>query len=305
MLKIRRQMEAAAQTDVSVLVSGERGVGKAACARQIHFSGSRSAEPFISIDAEEINKHGLPYFVAQVGYGTLYIDEIATLVHAQQLALLELLTPKQSTDAAVRTSAEYAFRLIVSSTQPLEGFVKQGSFLRELYYLLCTTKIRLLALRERREDFPVLIKEFIRKYSEDTGLVKTIDPAVIELLAARSWPGNIYELQSSIQYAFQRAQSEIQEADLPAWSTATYYTSDSGESLHDELYRISGELVQTAGQLERFDAFADYKKLVMPPLINAAMAFTDGNISAAAKLLGITRNTLKKIIREYEIEKEL
>ena len=290
MLKICRQMEKAAHTDVPILISGERGVGKAACARFIHNYSKRAGFPFIEASAEQINKQGLQNFIGAVQNGTLYIDEIADLTAGPQHSLHDSL------------SAKHAYRLISSSTPPLDMTVKRGVFLEELYYSLCVTKIRLLSLRERKEDIPLLIEAFIERYSEESGIQKTVDSAVVDILVARSWPGNIYELQSSIQYAFQRAeQGVIHERDLPAWSKANYYTSVTGESLHDELLRISGELIQAAAQMETFEAYEDYKKIVMPPLISASMALTNSNISHAAKLLGITRNTLKKMMGEYEI----
>jgi two-component system nitrogen regulation response regulator GlnG len=296
MLKVCRQIEKAAQTDVSVLILGERGVGKAACARQIHLSSTRAALPFVEIGAEEANQHSILHFVAKAEAGTLYIDEIATLATTQQHILQDILSDSASSPMP---------RLIASSTPPLESLVKQKLFLEELYYSLGVTKIRLLPLRERREDIPLLIQDFMRACVQEYSTEKTIDPAVVELLVARSWPGNIYELQSLIQYAFQRAQGEIREADLPTWSTSVDYTSNTGESLHDELCRIAGELVQSAQQVESYNALDDYKRLVLPPLIIAALEQTNGNISTTAKLLGLTRNTLKKIIREYNIEKKL
>ena len=294
MLKVNQQIEKAAKTDLAILVTGEKGVGKTACAQRIHMGSSRASLPFIKVSAGHIEKYQLAELLKTIKGGTLYIDEVARLNLVWQRKLLKIISSNKPN----------YFRLIASSTPSLENLVKQGEFIEELYYSLCVIKIKLLSLRERKEDVPNLINSFIEKCSEASGTKKQLTDGVAQLLAGRSWPGNIYELESSIQYAFQRAKGNfIEISDLPVWSTVSYYSSDSGESLNDELFRIAGELVQSADQLSRFNVYEDYKRLVIPPLLNAVLASTGENISRSAKILGITRNTLKKMIRDYEIEK--
>lgn len=297
MQKVIQQVEKAANTDLNILITGEKGVGKAACARLIHSSSNRAALPYAEVRAERIKHKDLQYQKAffreqikKADNGTLYVDEVPEFSPELQQMLL-------------KASEEKDFRLIASTTASLEIKVQEGDFLRELYHLLCVVKLRLPSLRERKGDLSHLIKGFVDKFSNETGEKKHLSEDALADLCARTWHGNIYELESSLMYAFQRSQSElITKEDLPVWAKNSYYTSDTGESLNDELYRVTKELLASAEDISTYEVFELYKRLVFPPMLKATLEFSKNNKSKAAMLLGINRNTLKRMIQDYYFE---
>jgi DNA-binding NtrC family response regulator len=198
-------------------------------------------------------------------------------------------------------SGSYDCRYIVSSSKKLEPIVKKGGVLKEFFQKLCVVQITLPSLRERKDDIELLIKEFVHQLSQ-TDQPHTISKSAVKKLVSRSWPGNVSELRNSIQYAITHAKKEmITEEDLPLWANLSYYSLVSGESLSDELYKISCELMEFAKVNGKYAVLEEYKKLVLAPLIEAALVQTDHNKSDAAKLLGINRNTLRKYLNDYDM----
>ncbi len=289
-------MEKAACTDMSVLLVGERGSGKDDCARRIHAHSSRSANPFTYISSDSLisytHNNSFGKLLDETCGGTLYIDNISMMNEKLQNSLLSLVN-----------SEKRDIRYIVSSCKQIEPLVKKGELSEELYHRFCVMQIRIPALRERKEDIPVLVDEFVKKYSAKYNVNPRLADDLYEKLSARLWPGNVDELENSIHYAIQHSKTGcISTEDLPVWSIASHYTSNSGESLNDELKRIAKELLNSAKTRETYTSMEEYKKLVYPPILEAVLDFTDNNKSQAAMLLGINRNTLKKMLREYEFE---
>ncbi|GHU84244.1 hypothetical protein AGMMS49941_01350 [Deferribacterales bacterium] len=138
----------------------------------------------------------------------------------------------------------------------------------------------------------------MNKYNTESSANKKLSDEAMRMLLECSWPGNIYELESAVQYAFQRSRTAlIMPQSLPLWVSVPSYQSKSGENLSEELFRIASEFMSVAEQVKTFNVYDSYKELVFPPLLRAAMSITNGNISRAATLLGITRNTFKKLVK--------
>ncbi|GAB7140087.1 hypothetical protein RsTz2092_00350 [Deferribacterales bacterium RsTz2092] len=290
MSRLVAQLEQVAQTDVSVLITGERGTGKNACARLLHEKSSRANDEagFVIVVAANISEDGFRDALALQRSGTLYVDEVAELLPENQNLLLGHLSG----------SGGIPFRLIASHTGRAEHLARDKRFASELYNLLSVSKIRLIPLRERKDDVPLLISAFMNKYNTESSANKKLSDEAMRMLLECSWPGNIYELESAVQYAFQRSRTAlIMPQSLPLWVSVPSYQSKSGENLSEELFRIASEFMSVAEQVKTFNVYDSYKELVFPPLLRAAMSITNGNISRAATLLGITRNTFKKLVK--------
>ncbi|MDR2884118.1 MAG: sigma 54-interacting transcriptional regulator [Deferribacteraceae bacterium] len=289
---VKLMLERAATTDTAVLIVGEKGVGKSSCAKWIHVNSKRSASLFAKLPEEYISKRAqLGDYLKNIGEGTLFIDEVSALSIEQQRELLEALSSKK-----------YAFRLIATSTKSPESLVKHGKFVEELYYLLGVTQIKLPTLRERKDDIPLLIESIVQRHNQETNSARSIDKELADMLASRHWHGNAHELVTLLNYLFQYSEAEIiSSKDIPIWCVSQHYTASSADSLNSELHRMAGELLQSAKQRGIFNVYEEYEKLVLPPLVRAVLDYTDSNKSQSSELLGINRNTLKKMIREYDL----
>ena len=292
MQKINQLVDKASKTDTAVLIMGEKGIGKNVCARRIHDSGLRNNHSFVIFDSgkkeADFNDH-----ISKAGSGTLFIYEVAYLRLKHQKALAKALTPESSSGK---------FRLIASTSRPLEPLVKSGSFLEDLYFRLCVMQIRLPSLRERKEDIPPLIDYLSEKLSGESGKICRFDGDSKKKLSSRPWKGNIYELKNYIRFIADSACNDIITLKELERLDAAVEEPKNGDSLNDELYNIACELLVAARQNPVYAVFEQYKKLAIPPVLRAALHVTDGNKSAAAQLLGINRITLKKMMRDYKIE---
>jgi DNA-binding NtrC family response regulator len=186
----------------------------------------------------------------------------------------------------------YRCRLVASSFENSDRLSKRHKFSEELYHQLSVIQIKIPSLSERKDDFPLLVKDLVAEISLLLRRNKaTITETAIEKLSARNWPGNITELKNFIFFALNNAKnSEITDDDVPSISN---YSFPNGASLNDELYRISAELIGFAKDRGIYNAAAEYERLLFPPLFKAALDAAGNNKTKAAKLLGINRNTLR------------
>ena len=292
MQKVSRMIAKAARTEMAILITGEKGVGKSTLAEIIHCSSLRAAMPYIKFSARDCGntkgkalQNEIATYIEKAQDGTFFIDHLHELNVTQQADLSTVLD-------------RGGFRLIAATTSPLETLVKEGQFIEELYHKVCVSCIKLPPLRERKEDIPHIISGLLKELAQKSGLEKKFDNEAFDKLTKRSWQGNIRELSEAVRYAFHQAAGDyITADDLPKWSR-DQYSSCTGESLNNELMRIASELMQVAPD----GCMQEYLQLVQPPLLKAALEFTVGNKSQAAQVLGINRNTLKKMLREYNIE---
>ena len=237
MVNVYKAVARVAQTDTTVLLQGESGTGKELIARAIHDSGSRSAEPFITVDGgalaetlleSELFGHERGSFTGAVSarkgllekahLGTCFLDEVADLSPALQGKLLRVIQEKEIRRVGSSASTMLDVRIIAASKTPLEPLVKAGTFREDLYYRMNVVTIDIPPLRDRAEDIPLLAQLFVQTYGASKTLpVTEISPEAMRLLTQYWWPGNVRELEHAIERAVALSPySVICPEDLPS-----------------------------------------------------------------------------------------
>ncbi len=281
------------RVESTVLIEGETGSGKELVARAIHNQSQRSGKPFVALNcaglsedlaASQLFGHRRGAFTGavedQVGLfeaaqgGTLFLDEIGELPIRIQTTLLRVLEERQVMRLGESRVRNVDARIITATNRNLADETADGRFRPDLLYRIRVARIRLPALRERREDIPLLIRAFIGVLGATTGKsVDQIADEAMRLLMGYDWPGNVRELKNALEYAVIRARGAAIEADdLPPEILVS--ASESGE-----LEVILG---------------SDQEKLM------AALDRARGNRREAAQLLGISRATLYRRLAQYE-----
>lgn len=238
MKMVKRRMEKIVNSPSTVFLSGEAGTGKGALASAIHNGGERRDKPFVTLNcanvpAEQIESElfgaeplpgGVQRFAKRgklemADGGTLFIDEISEMPVSAQMRLLELLEDRRFERVGGTGSVEVDVRIIAASNADMKELIAQKRFRADLYYRLGVINIDMLPLRERMEDLPELLEEFIAKYNARLHSdVKGIAPEVMRLFAQYRWPGNIRELENVVEYCVNMADGGlVTEDDLPAY----------------------------------------------------------------------------------------
>jgi two-component system nitrogen regulation response regulator GlnG len=328
MQEIYRVLARLMQTDLTVMIAGESGTGKELVARALHDYGKRRNGPFVPINMAAIPRdlieaelfgHEKGAFTGaqarsagrfeQAEGGTLFLDEIGDMPMEAQTRLLRVLQQGEYTTVGGRTPIKTDVRIIAATNKDLRILINQGLFREDLFFRLNVVPIRLPALRERSEDIPDLVRHFFVMVEKEGLPAKRIDPAALEHLKRYRWPGNVRELENLIRrlaalYPQETIGENIIESELdqPAISLS------NGDSAGEETLQASVE----RHLAEYFQSFGDglpppglYHRIlreVENPLIGAALASTRGNQIKAAELLGVNRNTLRKKIRELDIQ---
>jgi two-component system response regulator HydG len=278
------RLDAAIDSDLPLLLSGETGVGKELFARAVAESGPRRGRPFVAVNCAAISSslfeaeffgHERGAFTGadrrrsgvfvQADTGVLLLDEIGELPLAQQAVLLRALETRRVRPLGAEREQNFDVRLIAASNRDLERAASEGSFRRDLLYRINVVEVRIPALRERAEDIEVLASHFLRAQ----GSALTISPQALALLRAYSWPGNVRELAHTMQRL---------------------------SALHDQRIDVAQLPRQIRGARNRATpARANPPKIQDPKLeVLHTLSQTGGNISHAARVLGLTRHGLKK-----------
>jgi len=307
MLQIFETMKKIADVKSTVLITGESGTGKEIVAKALHFNSLRRDEPFIPVNCGAIpetlleselfgyvkgaftgataSRKGL---FEEADGGTIFLDEIGELPLLVQVKLLRVLQEGEVRRVGDTRAIRVDVRLIAASIKDLDKETKEGRFRDDLFYRLNVMTIHLPPLRERKDDIPILVDHFLRKYSQK--LQKSIDriePEVMRLLMNYEWPGNVRELENIIERAIVLAErSTLNTEDIP-----------EELALGPARTRISipflGETDLSIKKVER---------KVEEELIRRALMRTGGNKTQAAKLLEISHRALLYKIKEYGIE---
>jgi len=328
MQEIYRLLARLMQTDLTVLISGESGTGKELVAHALHDYGKRRSGPFVAINMAAIPRelieselfgHEKGAFTGantrnagrfeQAEGGTLFLDEIGDMPMEAQTRLLRVLQQGEYTTVGGRTPIKTDVRIVAATNKDLRILIQQGLFREDLYFRLNVVPLRLPPLRERPEDIPDLIRHFF-KLAEREGLPnKQIETVAIERLKRYRWPGNVRELENlARRLAALYPQETISTAVIDN-ELAPPAPAPVGEESRPE--------DNLAAAVERylnkyFGGFGDglpppglYHRILREieyPLLSAALAATRGNQIRAADLLGVNRNTLRKKIRDLEIQ---
>ena len=293
-----------APTDSTVLIFGESGTGKELAARAIHRNSKRGDKPFIAANCaafaetlleSELFGHEKGAFTGALlqkkgrlelaDGGTIFLDEIGDLSPSLQTKLLRVLQEREFERVGGNRTIKVDIRLLAATNRDLEEAIKKGTFRQDLYFRLNVVKLTMPPLRERREDIPLLANYFARKYAERCNRrVMGISSEARKRLMTYDWPGNVRELENAIERAVVLGTTEqILADDLPeAVVEANTTVSDEAPSSYHEL------VVQTK------------KRMIID-----AMKQTNGNYTAAAKLLNLHPNYLHRLIRNLNMKDEL
>jgi two-component system nitrogen regulation response regulator GlnG len=315
------------QTDLTVMISGESGTGKELVARALHDYGKRRSGPFVAINMAAIPRdlieselfgHEKGAFTGantrstgrfeQAEGGTLFLDEIGDMPMEAQTRLLRVLQQGEYTTVGGRTPIKTDVRIIAATNKDLRLLIQQGLFREDLFFRLNVVPLRLPPLRERAEDIPDLIRHFFALVEREGLPAKQIDQAAIDRLRKYSWPGNVRELENlARRLAALYPQEVISASVIDGELIQPAVTADREPGANDNL----GAAVES--NLTRyFASFGDelpppglYHRILREieyPLLSAALAATRGNQIRAADLLGVNRNTLRKKIRDLDIQ---
>ncbi len=279
------RLDSAIDSDLPVLVLGETGVGKELFARALHDLGARARGPFVAVNCAaipdtlfeaELFGHARGSFtgadrerrglIARAEGGTLFLDEIGELAPMRQATLLRALETKRYRPVGSDDERPFDVRIVSATNRDLTAEVERGAFRRDLLYRLCVLEVRVPALRERREDIPLLLRHHLPNVE--------IAPSAMDALCSYSWPGNVRELTHQAQRLLALRTPRIELAHLP-------------REIRGARGRVS-EVPRAIPEAEAASA-ADPKEEV-----RLALEATGGNISRAAERLGLTRHGLKK-----------
>jgi len=312
MREVFRLMESAAASPIAVLLEGETGTGKELVARAIHRASSRAEGPFVPVNCAAIPEtllerelfghrrgaftgatHDQQGFFAAADGGTIFLDEIGDMPPAMQAKLLRVLQEGEVVPLGDTRPHRIDVRVVSATNRTLAADVERGAFRRDLYYRLSAFPIVLPPLRARRDDVPRLVQHFLAVACSQLGRrVPTIEPAALELLERYDWPGNVRELQNELERAvaltpdgtaigreqLSRRVTSATPAPEAAPSTGTTPDPDAPTAtLRDARARWE----------------ADY--------IVRALAREKGNVSHAARLLGLSRAMLQRKMRLYDL----
>ncbi|MFN6971688.1 MAG: sigma-54-dependent transcriptional regulator [Rheinheimera sp.] len=309
-------IDKAAQTDANILITGESGTGKELTAHAIHQQSLRSQQPFIGLDMgalsgtlfeSELFGHKKGAFTDakadRIGRfelahgGTLFLDEIGNLPLDQQIKLLAVLQNREITPVGGNKTVHTDIRLICATNEALPQAVAEGRFRQDLMYRINTIEIRLPSLRERPEDIPLLIQHYLsvfgRKYKKEL----SVSPQVLAQLQAYPWPGNVRELAHAVERAVILAESGALDATLLCPAMPSNQRSLTVHApLPDQQAEQPLQSVDTAAtdSTPVFDL-----EIVEQQTINAALRHFQGNVSHAAKALGLTRGALYRRLEKY------
>lgn len=302
-----------ASQDVTVLILGESGTGKELVARAIYQYSRRAKSPFLAINCaaipeslleSELFGHEKGAFTGadrkrigkfeQCNGGTLFLDEIGDMSSLTQTKILRVLQGQEFERLGGNEPIRSDVRIITATNRDLEKMVGEGTFRGDLYYRLNVFTIRLPALRERGEDVPLLAEHFVKRFAKELRKdVQTIAEESLELLKGYSWLGNVREFQSVIKQALLQATGPVLLPEfLPPSIQRRSGATDSKPPEEMDLTALSSFVKQQL-LADATTLYADYQALTDRHLLKLVLEHTGGNLSRAAKHLGITRATLR------------
>jgi transcriptional regulator with GAF, ATPase, and Fis domain len=300
MKEVYQFVKRVAPTDSTVLIEGESGTGKELAARALHRNSPRANKPFIAINCAAIPEtllesdlfgHERGAFTGAAGLkkgrlevadsGVVFLDEIGELAPVLQVKLLRVLQEREFERVGGTHPIKVDVRIIAATNCNLDQAVREGTFRRDLYYRLAVLKVTMPALRERREDIPLLARHFVQKHAKHCKVKpRPISREALSCMINYDWPGNVRELENAIERALVLGSSDM---ILP-------------EDLPESLLERTPPPEMTEAKYHA--AVKDLKK----QLIRDAVEQTQGSYAEAARLLGVHPNYLHRLIRNLELK---
>src|SRR5918994_4972564 len=329
MQEIYRVIARLVGTDLTVMINGESGTGKELVAKAIHDYGKRRGGPFIAVNMAAIPRelveselfgHEKGAFTGasarkvgrfeQAEGGTLFLDEIGDMPLEAQTRLLRVLQSGEFMPVGGRTPLRASPRIVAATPRDLRQLVGQGLFREDLFYRLNVVPIRLPPLRERPEDIPALVQHFLNRARIEGLPSKAIAPEAMARLKAYAWPGNVRELENMVRrlavlYAQETIGPEVIEAELREGAPVRHalVDGDQADGFTEVVARYVEQIfAERDGRLPPAGLYGRILREMERPLIARVLSETRGNQLRAAALLGVNRNTLRKKIRELDIE---
>ena len=300
--KMRRVLEIVSQiakTESTVYIHGESGTGKELIAIAIHLDSERKNKPFVAINCaalpealleSELFGHEKGAFTGavrstkglftQAHQGTIFLDEIGDMPLSIQAKLLRALQERQFYPIGSEKPIEVDVRVIVATQKDLEGQVKQGLFREDLFYRIHVIPVHLPPLRERKEDIPLLVEHFLKKFSEQIKKeVKGLTPLAIQKLMLHEWPGNVRELENAVEYAVVMTQQDIITENL---------------------------ILQTNGTLsqEPLKPLKEARDAYEKGYLIHLLEICEGNVTKASKLAGKYRADFYDLMKKHNLKSE-
>lgn len=305
--QIVNQLGALARSDASVLLTGESGTGKELFARALHDLSDRKDSPFVVVNCGALPENLLeselfghvkgaftdaradkPGLAAEADGGTLFLDEIGELPLLVQVKLLRFLQEKEIRPVGSNKTRKIDVRIIAATNRDLLKEVKEGRFREDLYYRINILPVRLPPLRQRKEDLPLLVDAFLKRFAkEHQKKIEGISPLAMRKLLTYDWPGNIRELENVLRRAVILAPQPILAPDDFFWEAPPDTTSSEEQGL-------------LTFQEAKAKVIADFER----SYLTGILAAHHGNISRAAEAAGKDRKSFWELLQKYEINAE-
>lgn len=284
--------------NVNVLITGETGTGKEMIANAIHYNSPRASKPFIKVNCASFNfgvleselfGHERGSFTGAItkrigrfelaNGGTIFLDEVGDLPYDTQIKLLRVIQEKEFQRVGGNDTIKTDVRILAATNQHLSQLIEQNKFRKDLYYRLNIVNITLPPLRERKDDIPILVSNFIRKFNQEKNYnILGIQKDAMQILINYNWPGNVRELENAVESAMALAEKNIIEAKyLPAFLFLN-------QSQHSSFYQIPHNF--TLQEIEK-------------EILRHTLEKTGGNKVKAAKLLGIGLRTIQRKTKDW------
>ena len=312
-----------ASNTMTVLIEGETGTGKDLVARAIHTGSPRKEAPFVPVDCGALpddlleselfgyeagaftgaKAEGKPGRFELANSGTLFLDEVGNMTPALQVKLLRALQTQEIERLGGTRRLKVDVRVIAATNQELSEMVKRGQFREDLYYRFKRIALHLPPLRERQEDIPLLIAHFLQLIQEELGKpIRGISKEGMELLQDYPWPGNVRELENCIRSAGTLCRADVILPDdlPPEIRTGHQIDSTSASQLEISLKSVLQDITKEAITHGKRELYAEVVALLDKSLIELVLDEFSGNHSKTADLLGMSRTTLLKKIKQSD-----
>jgi two-component system NtrC family response regulator len=295
-----------ANSKATVMIRGESGTGKEVIARAVHFASNRKEKPFVTVNIASLSEnlieselfgHEKGAFTGAINQrkgrfeeahnGTLFIDEVGDIPLSMQVKLLRAIQFGEIQRLGSSETTKVDVRIIAATHRNLEEMIKSEEFREDLYYRLNVVSVKLPRLRDRRGDIPLLVEHFIKKFSEINGKnISGITSDALDKIIKYSFPGNVRELENMIEHAVVLCRDEnIGVGDLPMQIEATF------EKMILDPQNLDHE-------------YEEKMKVFESEMIKEALSRTDGNQSAAARILNITERHLRSRLERLDMKKK-